>query len=188
MLSAHVHNLAQYVGKGRQQPTGGMQLESSRSTLQREGYVLYRALVNDCVHNYYNYTGPSPSRWSALPSPSGPSHSPHYATPPSHGGVSGDDRQSFLPPPPSHSQARSNPAPYQYDQVRVMHLIHYYSSLISTLTPSFQCKSKAGGHGIRNHMTLHHNDTGAKVTFRRQPCSNFQGYFALYYKKLIITR
>ena len=45
MLSAHAHNLAQYVGKGRQQPTGGMQLESSRSTLQRAGYVLYRALV-----------------------------------------------------------------------------------------------------------------------------------------------
>jgi hypothetical protein len=67
---------------------------------------------DDCVH-----TGPSPSRWSALPSPSGPTHSPHYATPPFHGGVSGDDRQSFLPPPPSHSQSRSNPPPYQYDQV-----------------------------------------------------------------------
>ena len=129
------------------------------------------------------YTGPSPSRWSALPSPSGPSHSPHYATPPSHGGVSGDDRQSFLPPPPSHSQARSNPAPYQYDQVRVMHLIHYYSSLISTLTPSFQCESKVGGSGIRNHMTLCHNDTGTKVALKSQPFSNSQGFFLLFIQK-----
>ena len=52
MLSAHAHNLAQYVGKGRQQPTGGMQLESSRSTLQRAGYVLYRALVGKHVSGH----------------------------------------------------------------------------------------------------------------------------------------
>ena len=48
VLSAHVHNLAQYVGKDHQQAVaGGMAWSSSSltSTLQCAGYVLYRALV-----------------------------------------------------------------------------------------------------------------------------------------------
>ena len=61
----------------------------------------------------------------APPPPSGSSHSPHYATPPSHRRVSGvNDHQSFLPPPPpSHSPNRSNSAPYQYDQVTAIHVL-----------------------------------------------------------------
>ena len=53
VLSAHAHNLAQYVGKGRQQASRDriciIELSDHRyaliSTLQRAGYVLYRALV-----------------------------------------------------------------------------------------------------------------------------------------------
>ena len=48
VLCAHAHNLAQFVGKGRQQPGytwSSSRLVSHASTLQRAGYVLYRALV-----------------------------------------------------------------------------------------------------------------------------------------------
>ena len=50
VLSAHAHNLAQYVGKGRQQAARIIELsDHMTSTLQRAGpggsYVLYRALV-----------------------------------------------------------------------------------------------------------------------------------------------
>ena len=49
VLSAHAHNLAQYVGKGRQQAARILTIDryaqSLTSTLQRAGYVLYRALV-----------------------------------------------------------------------------------------------------------------------------------------------
>ena len=41
-----VHNLAQYVGKGRQQ-TAGMEL-SDMDAAVRAGYALYRALVTQC--------------------------------------------------------------------------------------------------------------------------------------------
>ena len=46
MLSVHAHNLAQYVGKGRQLTAHGMHgVLALTSTLQHAGYVLYRALV-----------------------------------------------------------------------------------------------------------------------------------------------
>ena len=47
MLSAHVHNLAQYIGKGRQQAAGMayMELSDIDAAVRRVGYVLYRALV-----------------------------------------------------------------------------------------------------------------------------------------------
>ena len=56
VLSAHAHNLAQYVGKGRQQAARIIKLSDHGyaliSTMQaRAGYVLYiyRALVDDAM-------------------------------------------------------------------------------------------------------------------------------------------
>ena len=48
VLSAHAHNLAQYVGKGRQQAARIIELSDHRYDIDaaaRAGYVLYRALV-----------------------------------------------------------------------------------------------------------------------------------------------
>ena len=48
VLSAHAHNLAPYVGKGRQQAlTIHDMLCSDIDAAVRTGYVLYRALVYD---------------------------------------------------------------------------------------------------------------------------------------------
>ena len=48
VLSAHAHNLAQYVGKGRQQAARIIELSEQRCSdidAAARGYVLYRALV-----------------------------------------------------------------------------------------------------------------------------------------------
>ena len=51
VLSAHAHNLAPYVGKGRQQAARIIELSdhwyalTSSDAAARAGYVLYRALV-----------------------------------------------------------------------------------------------------------------------------------------------
>ena len=64
VLSAHAHNLAQYVGKGRQQPARDricvIELSDHRYALililhaARVGYVLYRALVH-CRNHFFSY-------------------------------------------------------------------------------------------------------------------------------------
>ena len=45
----------------------------------------------------------------------------------------------------------------------------------------WSCSGKVGAYaGIRNHMSLRHNDTGTKVALKSQPLSNSQRFFLLF--------